>query len=146
MNRADETPAPASGIRKVLRQVGVSALIWAVFGVVVGICLLPNTRPSMVLASVIAGVIVLAPFGALMGLCGGKWLEVVAGGVLGFAVGLVTAVVRGEPCGFLAALGIIMGGQVGATAISFFWRLPRLLKRVLLPARSHSHVQQPELA
>lgn len=144
MSRSDDTPA--TPLRRVLGRVAVSAGIWSVFGVVVGVCIVPDARPVSVIASVIAGVIVLTPFGAVMGLCGGRWLELVGGGAFGLCGGVLVAAARGEPWGYSAALGLIMGGQVGATAVSFFWRLPRLLKRVLLPARSAVRLQQPELA
>jgi hypothetical protein len=145
MELTAEAPLTPSPVRMILGRVGVSAMIWSGFGLVVGMCTAPDSRPISVVASLIAGVIVLAPVGAVTGLFGGRWQELLVGGTLGLAGGVLLAVVRGEPVGYMAALGVVFGGLVGATVVSTFWRLPRLLKRLIAPAGSHVHFQKPVL-
>lgn len=113
--------------RQILKHAALAALIWSLLGVMVGICIAPELTPIPLAANIIAGTIVLTPVGIALSLFRSKWQEVVIGSILGFTGGILLALTRSEPCGYMAAVGIIFGGMVGATAIPVLWRFPRLV-------------------
>lgn len=132
--------------REIVVRVAWSTLAWFVLGIGAGVCLVPEPTVIGVIAGLLAGVIILTPVGVLMGLIGGRVSETLAGGGLGLAGGAVIALAQGGPMGQTIATGLISGGLAGATFISAFWRLPRLVRRLVRPQPSEHHVKQPVLA
>lgn len=135
-----------SWLRETATRVGASVLVWCAFGIVVGLFTAPEPTPIGVTAGLLAGLIVLAPVGVVAGLIGGRWLDMLIGGSLGAIGGIVAALVQGSAWGEPITLGLISGGLIGATFLTTFWRLPRMLKRLVRPRPSEHHVEQPVLA
>ena len=138
-------PIELNRFKSIAIRISVSALIWCGFGIVVGICTAPKSDLISMIAGILAGMIVLTPVGVVTSVFGGRWTELLIGGGMGYSGGVALAILRGEPCGYLAGLGLVFGGLVGATVVSAFWRLPRLLKRLVFAPTSASHVKQPVL-
>jgi hypothetical protein len=126
------------------KRVKDMALLWALFGVVVGVATVPPGWGLIpVVAGVIAGPLVLTPLGVLLGLTGGHaWLALlggVCGAALGGLLGLVVA--RGGAL-YVGSVGLIGGALAGATlsmTVSWAHFLARLLA---LPGRG----RQPDPA
>ena len=57
----------------------------------------------------------------------------------------MAAALRGGDVAYSAALGLVMGGVVGGTAVAVFWRLPRFLKGLVAAGPSQHHLQKPVL-
>lgn len=142
----EHTPTRPSWLRDAASRVGTSVLVWSGFGIVVGLLTAPAPTTIGVTAGVLAGLIVLAPVGVVAGLIGGRWLEMLIGGSLGAIGGVVAALGQGSAWGEPITLGLISGGLIGASFLTTFWRLPRLLKRLARPRPSEHHVEQPVLA
>jgi hypothetical protein len=109
------------------RRVLATAFVWTGFGLVVGVLIAPP-GPIGAVAGCIAGMIVLTPLGVLLGLIGGRWKETLLCGLVGFVLG-TTGGAWGDAArtGYFAAAGLVYGGVVGATFVSLFYRLPRLV-------------------
>src|SRR6266498_3671359 len=73
-------------VRASLRQMPAMAAVWAGFGVLTGVLTAPGTGPVAIAAGVIAGLIVLTPFGVVLAVCGGKWRDSLACGLLGLGL------------------------------------------------------------
>jgi hypothetical protein len=104
-------------------------LLWTLFGAIFGAGNTPAAGGTIGLVSfAIAGIIVLAPIGAALGLVGGQWKEALMGGVVGLAVGATVGVLGEEgDLLFRANFGLITGGITGATSLAFCRRVLRLL-------------------
>jgi hypothetical protein len=146
MQPLPHAPGSESWVRDIGRRVGVSALVWCGFGVVAGVSIAPELTPIGLVAGVIAGVVVLTPIGVVMGLIGGRWMEMLVGGAVGTAAGVVAALLQSTALGQPVALGLISGGLVGSTFVTTFWRLPRLVRRLVRPHPSDDRVKQSVLA
>src|SRR4051794_17159558 len=82
---------PAQGAplgRRVLNM----ALLWGLLGTVVGAATSPHGGLIGLVPFAIAGVIVLLPLGAVLGLVGGRVKPTLAGALCGAVVGILTAV------------------------------------------------------
>lgn len=97
------------------------SLLWLTFGIVVGAAsALPDGDVIRIISGIIAGMIILPVFGALLGLLGGRWRETLAGGVAGAIVGFGVGVATGQAeILALANVGLVGGAIVGATFLSF---------------------------
>ena len=100
------------------RRAAAMVGIWLFFGVMVGISInKPDAGIVGYTAGAIAGMIVLAPIGFLLGMIGGRWNEslfgAAVGQLVGFGVGLAGQWM--EP-NLLATIGLIYGALLGATA------------------------------
>lgn len=108
-------------------------LLWAGFGIAIG----PGSAPPGsnwigLIAGIIAGLIILPPLGALLGLCGGRWKESLIGGTIGAALALTGGLIQGtDRLPMVGNVGLIYGGLLGATFLGLFYRLPCLLLRKL---------------
>ena len=129
--------------REMAIRIGCSALIWCGFGIVVGICISPEPTVIGMIAGSIAGMIVLTPLGAILGMMGGRPFEVLSVGGVGLTVGSALGMVQGGDWRQWSAMGLIMGGLVGATFVPFFWRLPRLLSRFARDLYAKHQAKQP---
>jgi hypothetical protein len=118
-----------SVLRSTARRVRDMVLVWALFGVVCGLMIGWDQRSLVALVSgMIAGALVLPVLGAFLGVIGGQWKETLAGGLGGLVLGALAAALSGRgSMPHLAQVGMIFGGLVGATFLSLFARLPRLL-------------------
>ncbi len=118
------------------RRVLTTMFLWVGFGIFLGVLTAPAGRGLIpIIAGAVAGVIVLSPLGIFFGLLGGSRRITLVSGVVGLGLGLgvdLTGVVRDGPSP--AAVGLLMGGLIGATVVSLYYRLPRL---VLVLVRSH---------
>jgi hypothetical protein len=133
-------PVIWAAVRRVVAMTGV----WMGFGVLVGVCLATGGNWGGYVANVLAGLNVLSPMGVLVAAIG-RWKESLVGGVLGLAAGTAFAVAQGQPdAGQAAAFGVIFGGLVGATVVTAFYRLPRLVIGALRRSgRSEGRVEHP---
>ena len=110
------------------RRVLTMTLLGSAFGAIVGIVMAPPGLVGLA-AGGIAGLVVLTPLGLFLGLIGGRWPETFWCGLIGLGLGplwrrAVATPHRWDSC---AAMGLISGAIVGATFVSFFYRLPRLV-------------------
>jgi hypothetical protein len=96
-------------------------LLWLGFGIVVGAAsALPDGDAIRIISGIIAGMIILPVFGALLGLLGGRWRETLAGGIAGAIVGFSVGAATGQTeILALANVGLVGGAIVGATFLSF---------------------------
>jgi hypothetical protein len=101
-------------------------LLWLAVGVQVGILTLPERSVVGVVAGMMAGMIVMPPFGAVLGLLGGYWKDALAGAVCGLGMGLGGGclLVTADGLPQAAAIGLVAGGLIGAT----FLGMLRLIK------------------
>ena len=123
----DPTAAPPTSLG---RRVWNMSLVWLGFAAFVGPASMPPGGGAVGLVSgLIAGVIVLAPLGAALGLIGGGWKATLCGGAVGLAAGAAAGWLGGEASVLTrAATGLIAGGIAGATLLRLF----RLFLRPLL--------------
>jgi hypothetical protein len=131
LNQWDTRTSGAISFHSRLRQYGgrvlATTLLWSVFGLIVGGLMAPPGTIGLV-ANGVAGVIVLTPLGMLVGLLGGRWKETLLCGLIGISVGAMRgAWGDADGAAFSAAVGLVCGGIVGATFVSVFYRLPRLV-------------------
>jgi hypothetical protein len=127
MAERDSRPAlqrPALG-RRLLDM----TILWTLFGAIIGAGTGPDRRGTLDLVSfAIAGMIVLAPLGMVLGLIGGKWKEALIGAGIGLAAGaMLGGLGREDDLVAGANIGLIMGGIFGTTASAFYRQAVRLL-------------------
>jgi hypothetical protein len=118
----------------VFRRAVSMTLSWMLMGVMLGLL---GTRGSGVIglaASLTAGVILMTTAGLLLSATGGRWDESLVGGMLGMVFGVSVAFIMGrsDPRESIA-LGLTSGAFLGATAVTVFYRLPRLVVTSLVP-------------
>ena len=121
-------PAPSSvSPRPLLGNAWRMMLLWIVFGAAVGLLTAPAPRdPITLVAHAIAGVIVLSPLGAVLGLLGARRRDALLTASFGGAAGLLVGLGLHRPdLGYPAAFGLIVGTLIGTTFAAFFYRLPR---------------------
>jgi hypothetical protein len=133
-------PLPLSGtrafwalVRQLLGNAWRMALAWALLGVAVGLLITPSPRgPIDLVAYAIAGVVVLSPLGAGVGLLGGRPRDALVLALLGTTAGALLGVgLRLPDPGYTASLGLIVGAVVGTTSMTLLYRLPRLVVGLL---------------
>jgi hypothetical protein len=104
-------------------------VVWSLIGSTVGVLTVPTSGPIGIVAGGIAGLVVIAPLGIPLTFAGGRAREALfgagAGLVLGFGLaefgaGSVIPV-------SVVPFGILVGGLIGATAVTAFYRLPQLV-------------------
>ena len=126
-----KTPSEPAGVptlRGLLRLAGNMALLWLAFGVVVGACLVPPGGGWIHLVSgTLAGMLVMPPVGLLLGMIGARWSDSLTCGFVGLLLGALAGAAGGGSVGSSASFGLIFGGFLGATFVTVFYRLPRLL-------------------
>ncbi len=139
MTPPDVWQLPSALLRAVLRRMPGMVAVWAGFGVVSGVLTAPSVGPIAVAAGVTAGLIVLVPFGAVLALAGGRWRDSLVGGVFGLVLAPLAAGLGVASGTSLVPVALVFGGIVGATVVTVFYRLPRLI----LAAASGDRVEQP---
>jgi hypothetical protein len=109
------------------------ALAWALCGVAVGLLTTPTPcGPIDLVAYALAGVIVLSPLGAGVGLLGGRPRDALVLAFLGTTAGALLGLgLRLPDLGYTASLGLIVGAVVGTTSLTLLYRLPRLVLGLL---------------
>jgi hypothetical protein len=144
---------PNASSRRSLRQrIATMMIVWACFGIPVGICSAPGRDSALnLLSGIIAGVIVLPWVGALLALLGGEVLPVVLGGMAGAVLGALTAGLAAPAALFhTAGVGLVGGGIVAATFFSFLRQARQTLARVFAhqtgPAQRAEHKRKGESA
>ena len=140
----DHRSPVATRVRSVPAHIPTSTLIcvcrmsalWAVLGAVTGLTSLSTTADGVALiASMIAGVIVLTPYGLVLGLAGGRTASTCWGVCCGASMGMLASM-AGSP-GVLPIM-LIAGGTAGATvplAKSGIFSLRRFLLPAARPRR-----------
>jgi hypothetical protein len=108
-------------------------LLWALSGVVAGLLATPAPRgPINLVAHAIAGIIVLSPLGAGVGLLGARPLDALVLALLGATAGvLLGAGLRQPDLAYTAAVGLIIGLLIGTTFVTLAYRMPRLVAGLL---------------
>jgi len=105
------------------------ALLWTLFGALFGAGITPPGLGTVGAVSfAIAGIIVLAPIGIVLGFLGGQWKDTLLGGAVGLAAGAIVGVLASE--GDLlhqANFGLLLGSLVGATCPALCRTMLRLL-------------------
>jgi hypothetical protein len=121
-------PVAVPVLRHLLANAARMTLLWLAFGILVGTGTTPPSEGWIgSIAGALAGIIVLAPVGMVLGLCGARRTESMAGGAGGLCLGALAGLVVSGEAGPLAWTGLIFGGLLGATFVAVFYRLPRLL-------------------
>jgi hypothetical protein len=130
-NTADAAAPLENRLRKYGKSVLAMTLLGSVFGAMVGILLAPP-GPIGLVAGGLAGLVVLMPLGMVLGMAGGRWQEMLWCGAIGLALGILAGAV-GDPARIrlFAAIGLVYGAIVGATFVTVFFRLPRLVVGLL---------------
>jgi hypothetical protein len=108
------------------------ALLWAGFGLVVGVSTTPLDRGTLAMVSgALAGLIVLPPLGVVLGLLGGQVKETQAGALLGLCcLGGAGWLIGSANVLYLANLGLLTGAMAGATVFGLL-RTARQVAAVL---------------
>jgi hypothetical protein len=123
MTRDDGTVShPLDAARRLARQglvkrVAQMACLWGLFGLVVGVATLPGA-PNVVgvVAGMVAGLLVLLPFGVSLGLLGGEPGPTLFGGVSGAGLGVVTGLLSATGgTAHVASVALLGGAAAGAT-------------------------------
>lgn len=123
----DSHPHWSPLVKAALWRVPGMVAVWGLFGVVVGVLAAPGSGPIALAAGITAGLIVMVPFGILLALGGGKWKDSLVGGLLGLVVAPMLARVAPTPGVQVVPFAIVTGGIVGATVVTAFYRIPRLV-------------------
>ena len=96
-------------------RVARMAVVWAVFGAVVGAQSFAGADAIGLLSGTIAGVILLPWLGAFLGLIGGEAVQSLVGASCGCLVGVVHAKLWGDPIlTYKINMGLMIGGIMGA--------------------------------
>src|SRR5438309_7502850 len=87
-------PLAISLLRHLLTNAARMAVLWLAFGILVGVCTTPSGLGWVgPVAGAIAGMIVLAPVGMILGLVGARRTETVAFGAFGLCLGAIAGLV-----------------------------------------------------
>lgn len=114
-------PAPPYPLGRRVRDMTLLCLL---FGAVAGAATAPRGGAVALISGALAGMIILPPLGAVLGLLGGRPKDTLFGGLCGLAIGALAAAVAGEADMLgRANLTLIEGIIVGAT-------FPALARRV----------------
>jgi hypothetical protein len=118
-------PMAGTGSATLVKRVFSMALVWMVFGIVIGADrYFDGAGLIEVAANVVAGILVMPFIGALLGLIGGQWKEAVLGGVIGLATGALGGALDGGNDVLLKAhVCLLTGAMVGATFLGLFRRI-----------------------
>jgi hypothetical protein len=119
--------AAGSIVRDVARRIPGMMAVWVGFGVLTGVSTAPGAGPIALAAGVIAGLIVLTPLGVVLAVVGGQWKGSLAGGLAGLTGVPVLGGVADVPAASLVPVALIFGGLVGATVVTAFYTLPRVV-------------------
>lgn len=126
----DVAPHPSGGaVRAALRRLPRMVVVWGVIGSAVGVLTAQTPGPIGIIAGVIAGVIVLAPVGAVLALAGGRARDSLIGAGAGLALAYGLAGLGAAPSTPVSVVpfGILAGALIGATVVTAFYRLPLLV-------------------
>ena len=129
-------PVERTWLRLWVSRVLKMTLLWFGFGIALGASFgMAEGDLAGLLGFLVAGVIVVPPFGFLVGLLGAHWIESLVGAVAGWLVGIVLAFVSGTAEGHvLAGTWFVMGGLIGATCPEL-WRRFRRVRNALAAKR-----------
>jgi hypothetical protein len=105
------------------------ALLWTAFGAVFGAGITPPGLGTVGAVSfAIAGIIVLAPIGIVLGFLGGQWKDTLLGGAVGMTAGAIVGVLASEgDLLYQANFGLLLGSLVSATCPALCRQMLRLL-------------------
>ena len=104
-------------------------LLWALFGIFVGVAIAPPNGLIGFACNVLAGLIVLTPVGLLLGLLGGRVKPTLVGALVGVLLGLLGGGFTLISLSLVVSTGLIFGGLAGATGsvyIAFVFFLLRI--------------------
>src|SRR5690349_15325118 len=107
-------PSPRQNLAE---RVKYMSCLWGFFGLLVGIAVLSGTPSAVsVLSGMLGGLVVLVPFGVILGLIGGQPGPTLFGGISGAGLGAVTGMLV-SPAGavHVASIALIGGAVAGAT-------------------------------
>jgi hypothetical protein len=137
MQQTDRTVALALPRQRELSQRALHmALAWATFGVAVGLLTAPSRDAIALVSGVLAGLIVLCPLGAILGLLGGQVKPALAGGMAGGVLGALGALLLAPPgLAFVVSVGLVGGGLAGASSSAVFWWVRLLVRFGTAPDR-----------
>ena len=113
-------PAPITHSPSLGRRVAAMTLLWASFGLFVGIDIAPPSGLIGFASCILAGLIVLTPIGPVLGLLGGRAKATLVGGLVGTLLGLLAGGFTPAGISHLASTGLIFGGLAGATGSVYF--------------------------
>lgn len=115
------------------RRVGRMALLWSLLGAGIGASTAPSSDLIGLVSGILAGLIVLVPMGALLGLIGGRVKPVLVGVLCGAGVGALIGLLDGAPIpSAFVQVGLIGGGLAGATTSALVW-WARFVARAIAP-------------
>jgi hypothetical protein len=101
-----------------MKRVNQMASLWGLFGTLVGLATLGGEPNAIgVLSAVLAGVIVLVPFGVVLGLAGGRPEPTLVGGVGGAGLGAVAGFLAGTDGVVQVASVAGIGGAVAGSTL-----------------------------
>jgi hypothetical protein len=103
--------------------------VWGLIGSAVGVLTAQTPGPVGIVAGIIAGMIVFTPIGAVLTLAGARARDSLFGAVLGLVLASVLAGFGTAPVLPVSVVpfGLLFGALVGATVVTAFYRLPRLV-------------------
>ena len=107
-------PPPTPSLPTLRQRVLRMALVWVVFGVIVGATSSPGSGLIATSSGIIAGVICLFGLGGFLGLIGGETQPAVLGAICGALVGGMCGVAGADTVFYQLNLGLIVGGMGGA--------------------------------
>jgi hypothetical protein len=104
-------------------------VVWGLIGSAVGLLTTPASGSVGVVAGIIAGLVVLTPVGVMLTLAGGRARDSLGGAGLGLALAFGSVGLGAGPAVPVAVVpfGLLAGALVGATVVTAFYRLPRLV-------------------
>jgi hypothetical protein len=131
---------PLLGRQGLGRRVRDMALVWAFFGALVGVGVLPPEHGAIgIISGILAGLIVLTPLGVILALLGGQAPLALLGGVCGAGLsGLLSLFAPRAGTLYPASVGLIGGALAGATLSLVASRALFLVRRLAPPIRGKS--------
>jgi hypothetical protein len=131
-------PAPPFALGGVVRQRALSMmLLWTVLGGAVGGITIPTRNLLGVVSGALAGIILLAPAGAVLGLAGARARPALVGALCGSVVGTLTGALASSPnIPGAISIGLLGGAMAGASLSAFVWWAQFVGRHVPLPGRN----------
>jgi hypothetical protein len=112
-------------------------LLWTALGCAVGGMTIPTRNLVGIVSGVLAGVILLAPVGAVLGLVGARARLVLIGALCGCVLGTLTGVLAASAnLSGAVSVGMLGGAWAGASVSALLWWAQFLVRLTALPGRS----------